>query len=163
MTCVTFILKSILGLMIYDFKGDAIEPFVIPPLGRHYSEVWEEEDKSYYGHPLSTPVTAPHTEQSVEERLAHNGTWEPSALKDDELSTDERSVGPVTERLVAALLPAHTDKPPDQGKEEGSSKSAKQPILNVMDLEDRLKSELMAAGLFTNEEVRYVTGICAES
>lgn len=87
------------------------------------------------------------------ERLNHNRNWEPSAIKDDELSTDERSVGPLTERLVAALLPNKPDKPPDQGKEEGSSKSLKPISLNVMDLEDRLKAELIAAGLIGDEEV----------
>jgi transcriptional adapter 3 len=107
-----------------------------------------------YGHPLSTPVSAPHTEQTVAERLAHNGAWDPATLKDDELSTDERSIGPLTERLVAALLPTNGSKPPESSKEEGSSKVViKPPALNVVDLEERIKGELLAAGLITDEEV----------
>jgi len=139
------------ALLQYD--GDTVEPFLVPPLGRHYGEAWHEEDMLTYGHALSVPISATHVEQSVAQRMAHNGAWDPSSLKDDELSTDERGIGPVTERLVAALLPTPGEKPPDPSREEGSSKSvAKQPPLNVMDLEERIKGELMAAGLLADEE-----------
>ena len=30
-----------------EYTHDEVEPFVMPKLGRHYSEVWEEEDKPF--------------------------------------------------------------------------------------------------------------------
>jgi transcriptional adapter 3 len=31
---------------------DKVKPYVLPKLGRHYSEVWEDEDIAIYGGPL---------------------------------------------------------------------------------------------------------------
>ncbi|KZT36199.1 hypothetical protein SISSUDRAFT_1063859 [Sistotremastrum suecicum HHB10207 ss-3] len=143
-----------LGLL--QWNGEMVEPFVVPTLGRHYSEVWEEEDRELYGHSLIPTTHATSSAPSTSARLSHNANWDPSKITDMELITDERGTGPLAERLVSAMLDVKADKPepPTTGKdEEKTAKSVfKGPYMHAMDLEDRLKAELQAIGLFQEDE-----------
>jgi hypothetical protein len=70
------------------------------------------------------------------------------------LASDERGVGPLTERLVSALLPLKNEKPGDGSKDDGPSiKQPKQPPLPTIDIEERLKGELQMTGVVVEDGV----------
>ncbi|KAH9914454.1 histone acetyltransferases subunit 3-domain-containing protein [Fomitopsis serialis] len=119
-----------------EYTGDDVEPFVMPKLGRHYSEVWEEEDTRLYGGPLS-------------------GT---AAMRAPARMAEERGHGPLTERLVTALIPMHNAtewkgvKAAEEAMEgrpgtNGAAAAAARDKLNVADLEDRVTNVLRFHGL----------------
>ncbi|TDL20217.1 hypothetical protein BD410DRAFT_386557 [Rickenella mellea] len=81
-----------------EYTADEDEPYLIPNLGRHYTEVWEEEDIALYG-----AVMDLHPPRS--QGGAQTAKWDPSTMGEADLVTDKGN-GPVTERLVSALLPA---------------------------------------------------------
>ncbi|CDW99395.1 hypothetical protein [Sporisorium scitamineum] len=104
-------------------KSDDHEPFQMPPLGRHYKEVWEEEEAliasgsiDVYGNPISAISRSPNGQHSARAELEipppphfrvkqmsnqHLGLESPAVV-------DARS-GPLAERLVASLLPSHNE------------------------------------------------------
>ena len=84
-----------------EFNGDQVEPFVVPKLGRHYAEIWEEEDTALYGAPLQSTLAARVASAST---TPPKGKWDPSTLTEQDLLSEERGHGPLTERLVSALL-----------------------------------------------------------
>ncbi|KAJ1026859.1 hypothetical protein NDA16_002155 [Ustilago loliicola] len=134
-------------------KSDDHEPFQMPALGRHYKEVWEEEDAlvasgavDAYGNPLSALSRSPSISLGVGGGLpldvsalaaARNGTADeknhaarfelelppPSSFRvrqmtDQHLGFESPAVvdaraGPLSERLVASLLPSHKDDDSD--------------------------------------------------
>ncbi|KAI0373189.1 hypothetical protein BV20DRAFT_795923 [Pilatotrama ljubarskyi] len=139
-----------------QYTGDEVEPFIMPKLGRHYSQVWEEEDTAMYGGPL--PGTA------ASRANAHPGPpgalpkWEPSTLGDTDLLTEERGHGPLTERVVSALIPMQdaTEWKGVKAAEEamegrpgtnGAAAAAARDKLNVADLEDRMRNVMRFHGL----------------
>lgn len=142
-----------------EYTGDEVEPFIMPKLGRHYAEVWEEEDIKLYGAPL--PGTA--AMRAVARGHASSSTtslprWEPSTLMEADLLTEERGHGPLTERLVSALIPMHNAtewrgvKAAEEAMEgrpgsNGAAAAAARDKLNVADLEDRIKNVLRFHGL----------------
>lgn len=120
-------------------KSGDLEPLQLPPLGRHYSEVWEEEGAS--GAPSSTvylpgqnsTVPAFHVKTNV--GSAPNGTaraapgtqastFDPRQLRDENLTapSDDARGGPLTERLLSSILPI----PPDQD-DDGPSGTPSRP------------------------------------
>ncbi|EEB93886.1 hypothetical protein MPER_07400, partial [Moniliophthora perniciosa FA553] len=86
-----------------EWEGDVVEPFVMPKLGRWYESVWEETDngaasvrddkdsKNWDPHNTSFAAPEPH--------------WDPSTLKEDDLVHEGKGHGPLTERLISALMP----------------------------------------------------------
>ncbi|OSD02085.1 hypothetical protein PYCCODRAFT_1435763 [Trametes coccinea BRFM310] len=139
-----------------QYAGDEVEPFIMPKLGKHYTQLWEEEDTALYGGPL--PGTA------AVRANAHPGPpnalpkWEPSTLADNDLLTEERGHGPLTERVVSALIPMHdaTEWKGVKAAEEamegrpgtnGAAAAAARDKLNVADLEDRMRKVMRFHGL----------------
>ncbi|KAJ1018335.1 hypothetical protein NDA18_006490 [Ustilago nuda] len=134
-------------------KSDDHEPFQMPALGRHYKEVWEEEDAlmasgavDAYGNPLSALSRSPSVSIGVGGGLpldvnalaaARNGTTDEKKhaarseleipppplfrvkqMTDQHLGFESPAVvdarsGPLSERLVASLLPSHKDEDDD--------------------------------------------------
>jgi transcriptional adapter 3 len=121
----------------------------MPKLGRHYSEVWEDQDAGLLAlgetqdAPLST-FTAPVPK------------FDPSTLSESDCLTEEKGHGPLTERVISALLPA-----PDtawkgvkaaedamEGRPGGSgAAAARRERLNVQDLEARIRDTMRYHGL----------------
>ncbi|GAC97546.1 transcriptional regulator Ngg1 [Pseudozyma hubeiensis SY62] len=135
-------------------KSDDHEPFQMPPLGRHYKEVWEEEEAlmangslDVFGNSLGVISRSPSISMGAGGGLpldvsalavARNGTTDdsnkhaaraeleippppPFRVKqmsnqhlglESPLVVDARS-GPLAERLVASLLPSHTEDAAD--------------------------------------------------
>lgn len=104
------------------YKDEDAEPYVVPPLGRHYTELWTEEDRlggpSLIGSSIS-PSRAPPSAANAPAPPANRaldyprmtraeGGFDASELREEDLVLEERSAGPLTERVVSALLAART-------------------------------------------------------
>jgi transcriptional adapter 3 len=89
-----------------EHSGDELEPYIMPHLGQHYSEQWEDEDISLYDAVLPATQTIRATSSyGRPASVAPVLRWDPATLKDEDLLVEERGHGPLTERLVSALLP----------------------------------------------------------
>lgn len=150
-----------------EFSGDDVEPYIMPKLGRHYLDVWEEMDTEMYGAPL--PGLAPH-------RTADGvplPKWDPSTLAESDLSAEERSHGPLTERLISALLPIQdaatswkgvkAAEDAMEGRPGGTgAAAARREKVNVADLEDRIQDTMRFHGLL-GEPVNDIDVHCTPS
>ncbi|OJA11196.1 hypothetical protein AZE42_06240 [Rhizopogon vesiculosus] len=135
-----------------EFTADEVEPYVIPKLGRHYLEVWEEADTTMYGGPLPGFSSGRTGESSTS-----LPKWDPSTLMEADLLTEERSHGPLTERLMSALLsmPDSTvwkgvkaAEDAMEGRPGGTgAAAAKREKVNVIDLEERVQDTMRFHGL----------------
>ncbi len=139
-----------------QYTADEVEPFIMPKLGRHYSALWEEDDTATYGGPL--PGTAAMRASSHAGPSNVLPKWEPSTLAEPDLLTEERGHGPLTERVVSALIPMHdaTEWKGVKAAEEamegrpgtnGAAAAAARDKLNVADLEERMKVVMRHHGL----------------
>ena len=139
-----------------QYTADEVEPFIMPKLGRHYSALWEEDDTAQYGGPL--PGTAAMRASSHASPPSVLPKWEPSTLAEPDLLTEERGHGPLTERVVSALIPMHdaTEWKGVKAAEEamegrpgtnGAAAAAARDKLNVADLEERMKVVMRHHGL----------------
>lgn len=145
-----------------------------PPLGRHYLEVWDDEDNGRYL-PIAGPSKPTPTTASLPK-------WDPSTLHDADLTSHDKghTLGPVHERLLSAMLPVPVladGKPAAIGgiKPTGNGESKminptlvderigklkpfegekQPPKVNVQDMQERLMKELRSIGLLGDEEVR---------
>jgi transcriptional adapter 3 len=89
-----------------EFPGDEVEPYIMPRLGQHYSEQWEDEDMASYDAVLpATQAIRASSSYGRPASVAPVLRWDPATLNDDDLLVEERGHGPLTERLVSALLP----------------------------------------------------------
>ena len=131
-----------------EFNGDEVEPFVVPKLGRHYADVWEEEDTALYGAPLQSTMAARVTSIST---TPPKGKWDPSTLTEQDLLSEERGHGPLTERLVSALLAIPNAewrgvKAAEDAMEgrpaNGATAAAGKEKLSAMELEQRLRDTM---------------------
>lgn len=138
-----------------EYTGDEVEPFVIPKLGKHYSEAWADEDINMYGEPLAG--TAAARQRLVAPSTGPLPKWEPSQLQDKDCLTEEHAHGPLNERLVSALLPQKNDhwksvKAIEEAMEgrpgtNGAAAQAARDRMNIADLEDRIKNALRYHGI----------------
>lgn len=104
----------------------------MPPLGRHYSEIWEEQDRAALGlaplppHKVTTirnPYAAwtdPIPPQSANPAMSltnlslqqHSNIpppnkgirWDPATLTEQDLVTEEHGSGPLTERVFSSFM-----------------------------------------------------------
>ncbi|KDQ59812.1 hypothetical protein JAAARDRAFT_175369 [Jaapia argillacea MUCL 33604] len=140
-----------------EYTADEVEPYVMPKLGRHYSEVWEEEDIAYYGAPL-TDIRAHHAATSSSNATIATTKWDPSTLNESDLIVEEKGHGPLTERLVSALLPmpdstvwkgvkAAEDAMEGRPGITGAAFAAAKERVSVAALEDRIKDTMRFHGL----------------
>ncbi|KAF8474262.1 histone acetyltransferases subunit 3-domain-containing protein [Kalaharituber pfeilii] len=74
-------------------RGDRVNCYVMPPLGRHYSEVWAEDE-------TQTPASAAPA-QPKNENQPKGG---PDSIGDDVLEKDEVSLGPLMSRILAGMV-----------------------------------------------------------
>ncbi|KAJ4465097.1 histone acetyltransferases subunit 3-domain-containing protein [Lentinula lateritia] len=138
-----------------SWEGDDIEPFVMPKLGRHYLEVWEEQDRLG----LTTSSSALGTLQQVAlngadippnpSAVAPNPSFDPSTLSESDTQLEHLGHGPLTERLISALLPmpdshltwkgVKAAEDAMEGRPGGSGAAAsRKEKLSVSDLERRI-------------------------
>ncbi|KAJ8093393.1 Transcriptional regulator [Marasmius tenuissimus] len=150
-----------IGLL--EWEGDVIEPFIMPKLGRWYESVWEDLDN---GIPPQTPEVKgnknwdPHNTSFA----APIPQWDPSTLKDDDLQNERRGHGPLTERLISALMPiegamaswkgvkAAEDAMEGRPGGSGAAASKRERVVSVEDLETRIRDTMRAYGLLGPRE-----------
>ncbi|KAK7040265.1 Transcriptional regulator [Paramarasmius palmivorus] len=143
-----------------EWEDDVVEPFVMPKLGRWYESVWEELD--------SGVVQAGADGKGAEEKNvdSHNTSfaapepqWDPSTLKEEDLVHEGRGHGPLTERLISALMPiegamnswkgvkAAEDAMEGRPGGSGAAASKRERVVSVADLETRIRDTMRAYGL----------------
>lgn len=94
-------------------QPEDVEPFIVPPLGKHYQDIWDEEDSAL---PFaSTTGTGPPTvnawdvggkaAQPPPPRLSFERTYIPVAeMVEEDLWDEAKGLGGLNERAVAALM-----------------------------------------------------------
>ncbi|WVQ83275.1 hypothetical protein IAT38_005414 [Cryptococcus sp. DSM 104549] len=151
-------------LAMLGFKADAPEPYDIPPRGRHYTEVWDEED----GNPPGTRprISVPNLRLQQQLRRAGGSSgglplphFVPAAeMRDEHLADEGKGLGSLTERVVAAVVGslglggkggegegAQLAPVPEEARVEPNK-------VDVVELEERMKKELKAVMLLGEHE-----------
>lgn len=129
-------------------QPEDINSYLIPPLGKHYLDRWEDEDgdrhhsqQQWHVSPLEPPVLP---------RLR------PDALTEDALGGENVFLGPLSERLMAALAIEPGVAAGGDGEAAPGDDGEPQPKLPIdaVDLEERVKRELRYLGVLPEEDVR---------
>ena len=158
-----------------EYDGDTVGPYIVPRLGKHYSEQWEDEDVAFYGGvPAALDFTSSRNHGASSS--AHNLSlqnflpkWDATTLSDGDLAS-ERGMGPVTERTASALLAtgnAETWKVVKEAEDayeakmaavggsgsgiNGESSAPTREKILVADFEERLKESMKFHGLLQGE------------
>ncbi|PRT56113.1 Chromatin-remodeling complexes subunit NGG1 [Wickerhamiella sorbophila] len=152
-----FLQQRTVGTEVVSF-GRTISPYVIPPLGPLYTDVWAEEDRHHHQHPSYNVTPAPRA-VDPDQYIAHGSAHD---ISDMNVETGRVVVGPLTARLMSAILPE------DGGEEEStpmppsitqitpesidalsaeSAAAAKQVLASFSGLEERLMREFRYVGI----------------
>ncbi|KAJ6264539.1 hypothetical protein Dda_0686 [Drechslerella dactyloides] len=82
-------------------RGDRVSPYLIPPLGRPYKEVWAEEDGIAY--------------EPNSNGQEHVALGKPDDLRDDNINKNTVSLGPLLSRVMSGLIVENLDEPMSSG------------------------------------------------
>ncbi|KAJ1981628.1 Transcriptional regulator [Dimargaris cristalligena] len=196
-------------LLFLQEEADNVTPYLTPHLGRHYTQVWAEEDQKLFpnGPPYSTasgtdPTTSlnnPHPMTKIKSRPSSRGSKLGSAIPapldslpppllppptivdrppvppegkpihdflNEHLVDDEVGCGPLTDRIVNALIQDKIIEPPEDYPDDdgadpdlGSVKSESGlglfsgGAVEIAGLEERLARELRYIGLLGDTDV----------
>lgn len=135
-----------------EYTGDEVEPYIMPKLGRHYTEIWEDQDAG-----LLPPTVISDAQAPPSSFAAPIPKWDPSTLMEPDLVTEDRGHGPLTERVISALLPmpdmtvwkgVKAAEDAMEGRPGGSgAAAARREKMNVSDLETRIRDTMRYHGL----------------
>lgn len=150
-----------------------VSPYLIPKLGVFYADVWAEEDAA-----LRSKLSSPGIQKPPIESYRPKGTAE--NLVDDKMLTEDVSCGPLSNRLLLAILSVHEANKADEEKEffdddpdllkkedlimdesafgdevatqldSGDSYKVTSDANDFYSMEERLKRELKYIGIFMN-------------
>lgn len=150
-----------------------VTPYLIPKLGDFYVDLWGEEDAA-----LGSKLSSPALVKPPIESYRPKGDFED--VNDDKLLTEDVSCGPLSSRLLSAILSIHECKgtKKDEIKDENDSESVKKEESSLVEdifsrepaskldaqdtyktiaesndfysMEERLKRELKYIGIFMN-------------
>ncbi|GAB1517111.1 hypothetical protein RhiTH_000154 [Rhizoctonia solani] len=152
-----------------ELEGDDIQPYEFVPLGRHYLDRWDDEDTQAFADELGAPSTSnlsafPASTMPSALNVEPHQSWDPASIGPEDLVRDERSMGIVRARLLAAFLPVPggvTIGKEDGGGEgderekerrTGTGTAGAMGILDFPDLEERLRAEASAIGLLGDDD-----------
>ncbi|KAG8746129.1 Transcriptional regulator [Ceratobasidium sp. 414] len=153
-----------------ELEGDDVQPYEFVPLGRHYLDRWDDEDTQAFAEELGAPSSSNLPSLSASSAAASalsadsQQAWDPTSVGPSDLVRDERSLGTVRARLLAAFLPVPGGV--TIGREEGGGEGDEREkerrtgtgsttvmgVLDVPDLEDRLRAEASAIGLLGDDD-----------
>ncbi|KAG8828984.1 Transcriptional regulator [Serendipita sp. 399] len=150
------------------FNGEDDEVWDMPPLERHYSEAWEEQDRYALDLPpinrpgirTNNPYSAftdppPPSAGGALQPAANSGVrWDPATLTDLDAITEQHGSGPLTERIFTSFMhvPTSAKTEDDDGLKGGPGMGRAIGQGTVGDLEERLMKECKALGLITEGE-----------
>lgn len=137
-----------------------VTPYITPKLGPFYADVWAEEDAS-----LGSKLNSPAFQQPSIDSFKPKGSIDD--LDDDNLYTEEVSCGPLSNRLLSAILSTHEGRSieeEDENNEEenpfeedvatqlntGEDYKLTTEVSDFHSIEERLKRELNYIGIFMN-------------
>ncbi|KAF9265930.1 hypothetical protein L218DRAFT_956900 [Marasmius fiardii PR-910] len=147
---------------LLEWEGDIIEPFIMPKLGRWYESVWEDVDNGLPKKdqpPLLGAGENKNWDPHNTSFAAPEPGWDPSTLRDDDLQNEGKGHGPLTERLISALMPiegamnswkgvkAAEDAMEGRPGGSGAAASKRDKVVSVSDLETRIRDTMRAYGL----------------
>jgi transcriptional adapter 3 len=134
-------------LAMLNFKADAPESYDIPARGRHYTEMWDEED----GLPLGTTPRYPVPSMRHGHGPQGLGHFTPATeMREEHLVDEHRGLGNLTERIVAGIVENTNVQVTDGGDlYEGNRELAR---VDVVELEEKIKRELRGAMLLGDQE-----------
>ncbi|KAK9763489.1 Transcriptional regulator [Basidiobolus ranarum] len=129
-------------------KGDESEPYIIPPLGKHYLDVWTEEEAKLVPrfddiHPTSIKLNSKNIP------------------KNEDASVENLECGPFTERIVCALLQENSINSGDWMEDEDSESNTEDTLQSdafptqLVNMEERLKMELRYIGILGDEDINW--------
>lgn len=90
----------------------SLSPYLIPKLGIHYSDVWGEEDAA-----LKSKLSSPSAQRPPLEAYKAKGKFD--EVNDENLLTEDVSCGPLSSRLLSAVLSVHEVKSRNDDDEDG--------------------------------------------
>jgi hypothetical protein len=102
--------------VLTEIQPEDVEPFIVPPLGKHYQDIWDEEDSALpFASTSGTGQSAGNAWdvggkvlRPVPRRLSLERTYVPvSEMVEDDLWDEAKGLGGLNERAVAALMRVH--------------------------------------------------------
>ncbi|CAG8439577.1 21304_t:CDS:2 [Rhizophagus irregularis] len=132
-----------------EAKGDDITPYEIPKLGRHYVEVWAEEERNLL------PQTPDELESRRDDHMDIDGP--PKSHDGDD---EQRSANFIVDRLLAAFLEypeaSNFINQPDESQVNGQNGHYERVEMDRdKSMDDRLKRELQALDLMDENDVQW--------
>ncbi|CUM63063.1 uncharacterized protein PRCAT00000628001 [Priceomyces carsonii] len=150
-----FVIPPGFGKTNYD---PSLHPYIIPKLGQFYANAWAEEDAT-----LGSKLNSPQYQQSLESFKPRGSI---DNLSDDKLYTEEISCGPLSSRLLSAILSSHEGNGNDDESYAENNIQADDQVATQLNsgedykittdsndfysIEERLKRELKYIGIFMN-------------
>jgi transcriptional adapter 3 len=150
--------RAELNGVVFSVQNEDPTPFDMPALGRWYQDVWAEED-AFLNSPSASPAPfSSSTGGGLEPPPL--GRFRPSDLTDDSVATENVFLGPLAERVAAALSWEGVKRPQvDQratepettlGADEGGLGGLTGVNIDTTELEERLRRELRYLGVFAD-------------
>ncbi len=151
--------------------------YLIPPLEQHYKIRWAKEDQQLI--PDDTPQNELGTDEDVSTKTINNDSTTSAyfALNNDGLMAENNYCGPLTERIMSALLEQDLLPPSAMDPSDGTSKTTSNDddtegrmsspiasfnkVQDMQDLESRVKRELQFLGIIDDQEVNNQTHFCS--
>ncbi|KAH6575452.1 hypothetical protein BASA60_005040 [Batrachochytrium salamandrivorans] len=136
------------------YKGDDITPFLIPPLGRHFTEQWHSEDQRLFAmfeEGATNPSLMANRDERIMCALVQEGVVPDIKFTDDD---DDMSGGQAGKNTpvsynggVKAFGLSTSGMPGITGASAGSAASKPRTRMDMAVFEDRLRLELCHLGL----------------
>lgn len=110
-----------------------VSPYLIVKLGAFYADVWAEEDAA-----LRSKLSSPAAQKPPLESYKPKGEFE--ELDDDKMLSEDVSCGPLSSRLLSAVLSIHEAK--KDGTDDDDDRNEENSELDSLKKEDSLMSEV---------------------
>lgn len=119
--------------------GEKLTPFIVPPLGTHYTELWQD--------PADEAVPKQESSQKAKESA--------DVLTDDNVATDVVSCGPLTSRLLSAFIKEDGNSSVSDEKDVDKERMTRASVfkMDYPELEEKVNAELNFIGLIEADSI----------